>query len=135
MDNITWSPNFSVGNTLLDNQHKKIIEIINQILTESEIKGGAGTVFELVDSLAQYASEHFSTEEALLAECGYLELEEHRAEHNEYRNNTTKFFIGAVDEDGTISNEILQFVVDWWFNHILRSDMAYKPFLSKHDSI
>lgn len=127
-----WSPAFSVGNPILDEQHRKLLAICKGLVLCGELRGAerVSRFHELLDEIARFAREHFKTEENILANVGYSDLEEQKREHLEFEERFTEILCDA--STGTIDiPEISRFVSDWWLNHIQIADMRYKESLSR----
>lgn len=118
---IQWNSRFSVGNLELDKQHKKLLDIIGQV---TRAEGRQDLLQSLVD-LNQYASDHFSDEEAVLEKCGYEDFEQHATLHEEFISQIG-IFLTAPDLE---KKKLLSFLHHWWINHILVEDMTYKECL------
>lgn len=129
MNSINWNPSFSVGVDKLDLQHKKIIEIINQLRTTPNVKVSSSTISELLTKLTEYASQHFATEEKLLLEHNYTELSSHKEAHKSYRKKVVALCVDTMNRNASVPKELLSFLNDWWENHILGDDMKYRSFL------
>lgn len=125
-----WNPGYSVGNDILDGQHKKLLALCNEAASclQDDTVVGDEQFHLILDELLKYAREHFSTEESILASISYPELEQQKTEHFDYVESLTDFLLkasgGHLDKAG-----VYQFLSDWWLRHILESDMYYKPYL------
>jgi len=125
-----WQPRYSVGNYELDNQHKKILSLCRQSIDGIDDNSREGIVsFHLIlNDLAEYADRHFKTEEALLAASGYPLSAQHIEEHLEYRCKLTELLFDATS--GRVDKDSLQrYLAEWWYQHILTSDMQYAKFI------
>ena len=78
---ITWNDAWSVGVDVIDEEHKKLVDILQKLFgalitvqAKSYIKG-------LVDELMDYTHYHFKNEEAILGKYDYPHLEQHKAQH------------------------------------------------------
>lgn len=128
---IEWSPQFSIGIDEMDNQHKKLINIINGLndaLAEGKAKETVGTVLgELLD----YTETHFTEEEAFMQRGNYSELEGHKKIHRFFTDKIRD--LKKQHENGTamISRDVLVFLKDWLVNHIAKMDKKYSAVLGK----
>ena len=127
MPEIKWSEQFSVGVRVLDEQHKRIIEMINAIQGRSD----AGTMFDIVMRMFNYVPDHFKTEENLMRKCGYSELDQQIRQHKEFLVKATDFAGRNFDKPGACA-QVASYLREWLVHHILEEDMKYKPFLSPH---
>lgn len=126
-NNFKWSQDYSVGNELLDAQHQKILKICEDI--NARIDAGATDFSSYILALSHYAQTHFKTEENLLHETGYPDLESHEQAHRIFYAKLAKLHVnnmhGRLDVD-----ELREFVNEWWLEHILIEDMEYRPYFS-----
>ena len=125
MERAVWDEGrFSVGDAIMDSQHSSIIYMINDLVSATEDSAEQEVRFAL-SSLNQYAVSHLLTEEELLKDRGYPELESHKVLHREYSEKISQFMSEQIIDKGTV----LTFLVNWWSQHILVEDMAYKEFI------
>ena len=128
MEKIDWNPSFSVGVEVLDKQHKQIIDMINLLRSNFKVDVHSETVSELLTRLTNYASDHFATEEQLLEKYRYPELTVQKEAHKAYRMKVIALAENTLSHKASVPEELLQFLGDWWVNHILKTDMRYRPF-------
>lgn len=126
MSEFTWQDSYSVGVPELDDQHKVLIDLINQLET---IEQDGGDMRDVMNKLDWYVKTHFALEEDMMETAGYADLADHAAEHWEFE----AWLKAAQSHMATagIGNDILVQTVrerlkHWLKNHILVSDMAYK---------
>ena len=131
MEKIVWDNNYSVGVQNLDEQHKRIIEIINKLIGAKDATVDSEIISDALSEMTKYASEHFETEEKLMGEYNYPDYSLHKDQHNQFRKQTVKFCLDAMHYDTAVPIEVLTFLKEWWINHILDSDMQYKTFFSQ----
>lgn len=123
---ISWDSTFSVGVEILDEQHRKIIRLLNRIDSDPDADVRSETVSELLNDLVLYAREHFKTEEELMEKCGYPDFEKHKAMHKAYRVKVVSFCAETTSHQETVPQDLKEFLHDWWVDHILKVDMKYK---------
>lgn len=133
MDKIQWNSSYSVGVTVLDKQHQKIIDAINNLLEHSNATVRSETISNLLSELTQYAQEHFITEESILSTYGYDKLEKQKQDHKKYRLKIVNLCMDAVDHRRSVPEDLRAYITSWWKNHILVDDMAYKSFFENLD--
>ncbi|HHW56829.1 MAG TPA: hemerythrin family protein [Clostridia bacterium] len=119
-----WTKALSVGNEIIDNQHKELIQRVNDVLEACNKQKGKEKIEEVMKFLKDYTVKHFSDEENLMKKYQYPSYEEHKKIHED--------FVKKVDElDEKIKKEginlsIIMFVnktlVDWLINHISKED-------------
>ena len=129
MEKIHWDDSFSVGEALLDRQHQLVIGAINELIGGLAGSGEPRTLDQLLDTLSGYARTHFETEEKLLKERGYPDLEAHLRAHRAFRRQVAAFCMESLEGHAAVPLEILAYLRSWWVDHILVEDMQYRPFL------
>lgn len=127
-----WEQTFSVGNSLLDTQHRKLLSACDRLYKclDSEPSAAASEFHDILNMMAQYASEHFATEESILRQCAYPGLVGQIEEHLAFRERLAELIAhaerGEIDIKGTY-----QVLSEWVTHHVLDLDMSYKPYLEK----
>ena len=128
---ITWRPQLETGNAIIDAQHKRLVDIINEL--NDALKAGRsneimGATF---DELVAYTATHFGVEEKLLAGHDYEYLEEHRKEHrvftDQIKMDRDNFNAGVWE----FEQRMMDYLRGWLLNHIQISDKAYVPTLKE----
>jgi hemerythrin len=126
---VQWTPDYSAGNETLDDQHRKLLEQCNTLADYvSDADPASDLKFrEIFDGLMALAREHFSTEEALLARCGYPLLDEHKDERDEFE------YLAAdiITTENFEKIELQRFLALWWVGHIMGSGKKYRAFLEQ----
>ncbi len=131
MERIDWNPSFSVGVKLLDDQHQRIVRMINLLISDPGATVRSETTSELLEMLTKYASDHFQAEEQLLEEYRYPDLAGQKEEHKAYRIKIVGLCQATISHEDSVPEELLKFMSDWWVHHILETDMKYRPFLTE----
>lgn len=118
-----WNNSFSVLIDSIDEQHKKLISII-QNLGDVLCVGNINIldISGILSELDEYARVHFSYEEELMKKYNYPDSENHFNQHNALRSKLDGINIFDVEDYGTFLNDTLIFLVDWLKNHIIGTD-------------
>jgi hemerythrin len=129
MDNepnlIEWKESYSVGVGLIDEQHKKLFSLINDLyfaMKESKDKEILG---KLLDELAKYVDVHFRAEEAYMEKFDYAGTDEQKEQHKHYSDKIKAFQEAYAQKDALLSYEIIDFLEDWILNHVTGEDKKY----------
>lgn len=140
---ITWSKEYSIGLEQIDNQHKKLIFLINKLEvltmyapTHADFKLKLDKIME---ELINYTILHFSTEEVLMDMFDYEDMIEHQKSHNNFiemiKLEKEKLEIIVTNKDwekvAIELDKILKYLQNWLINHILKSDKKYTDFFLK----
>lgn len=123
---IHWTPDFSVGVSSLDTDHKILINLINQ-LDDAIRAGEAGqTISGVLDALLDYTDYHFAREEALMRACGYPEFDAHVRTHNTLRAQVHDIRVRyRRNPESLHGREVLAFLKNWLTAHIVGRDKLY----------
>lgn len=131
MDIIKWRASYETGVTSMDNQHRKLIELINTMYKVMRNEEGAGAISLVLKEMNQYADGHLKEEETLLEQNNFPELNHHHTLHENYRSKMTELSAG-MDKDVTSgTREIYSFLRQWWLGHIVEEDQKYGKFLTE----
>lgn len=131
MSAIVWTEDMSVGVEQLDDHHRRLIDLANQLGTAIAANNTEHVTGAVLGELVRYVYYHFGEEERLMEEVGYADLATHRKHHramaehvrgleNRYNN----------DPDTVITADLHSFLADWLVNHIRSEDRLYKAALT-----
>lgn len=127
MDLIKWTPDLSLDHPLIDEQHQKLFDIVNLLIKDVDIN--QESIKKTLIDLKTYSELHFAEEEAILTEKNYPGLEDHKFEHRFFIRRITSFCKEVVDENNSLSEKMLEFLVDWIKHHTFEEDQDYKKYL------
>lgn len=127
---IEWEDSFSVGVEIFDNEHKKLIEIINRLHLALLMKETDAVMGKTLKDLIDYTITHFAHEEDNMSNQTYPEFFKHKKEHDELIKKVQDFKTQIESGKTTISLSIMNFLKDWLMEHILGTDMKYKDFFA-----
>jgi len=139
-----WSPDMSVGLSELDEDHRFLIKIINDLSDAAAMEKKTQkreVLRQSLRGLQRYAEFHFAREEAVMRACGYDSLARHQAEHRRFTDKmaaiSQRFDDAKVDSGGgalaQVDAELLVYLKDWLTHHIMVVDMGYKPLLRDNE--
>lgn len=129
---LTWSDAYSVKINEIDNQHKKLIELINELHDNMKQGKGKEAVGRILKELANYTQYHFQTEENLFKKYLYPESKIHEQQHKDLLEKVTNLIKDFENGNGILPMDLLEFLKDWLVNHIGKSDKKYTPFFNSH---
>jgi hemerythrin len=81
---IEWNADLSVGVGEIDEQHKKLIGLINSLNDAMASGKGKDILKGILDGMVNYTSMHFKTEEKYMDEFQYGETFHHKTEHKNF---------------------------------------------------
>lgn len=130
-----WKDEYSVKIAPIDRQHRKIIELMDELF--ESIRDGRGdlVIGEILGDLERYTDYHFGLEAGLFTKYGYSKSKEHLAEHSFFveKIQTLKSELSSDAEGASI--ETLDFLKGWFRNHMLKIDSDYSSFFDSRKLI
>lgn len=130
MSLITWSDRLSVGVKEIDTQHKKLVDIINQLHDAMAVGHGKDVLVKVLDELVDYTVYHFATEERLMKAHGYDHHFTHEHEHRDLVNTVAELQAAMKSGGASLTLTTMHFLRDWLNHHILESDVKLGKFLN-----
>ncbi len=128
MEIINWRDEFSVGVKEMDDQHKKLIEMVNKLIAEQKNLTDQKTIADLLTEMTDYAQVHFRAEEYLMAEYDYDQKTLQEQQHQDFIDKTIAFYSASDVGPNILSTALLDYLATWLIGHILKEDMKYKDF-------
>ncbi len=125
---VQWNDTFSVKIGEIDDQHKKLIKMINDLQDAMRAGKGKEILAPILNGLIRYTTEHFSTEEKYFERFSYPEAATHMEEHAKFIQQVAAF--KADFESGKIglTIKLMDFLSDWLQHHIMNIDKKYSAF-------
>jgi len=130
-ERIRWMSDWSVGSGELDEDHRRLTMLVNQLAVADD--GDDRAMMEaVIDELIQYTEVHFRKEEDYMSRIGFPQLDQHREQHDFLTRQVmafrTRFFNGLP---GKLNDEIVAFLSDWLSRHIQGEDQQYRLFFQQ----
>lgn len=124
MDKLVWSATLDTGIGVIDRQHRRIVDCINQ-LHEAHANGYQKEhIGNVIAELMDYTLSHFTFEEAMQEEAKYPFCKAHKKVHETFINRV-KGYQERFNLGEDVSRELHVLMVTWLFNHITREDADY----------
>lgn len=127
---IDWNSNLSIGVNQFDNQHKKLILLINNLYTAMKEGKTRDVLSDCLNALIDYTASHFKAEEEMFAAKGYPLEEEHRSLHKKLVGQVLAFKDDFDKGKADVGFDLLKFLKDWLMNHILIEDKKHGEFFN-----
>ncbi len=122
---IEWNEKYSVGISMIDEEHKKFIDIINKAIVTKEHNDNPEEIREVLHEMIKYALNHFATEEINMIKFNFPEYQSHRNEHLDFTDKTIAIINKVIKGDKIAANQILEYLKQWLVNHIQGTDKKY----------
>jgi len=126
---VEYNDVFSVKIESIDNQHKQLFRMINDLYTAWRENRPKAAVSKILSGLIDYTKNHFGFEQDLFSKFGYQESREHIAAHESLVRQVLDLKQRFDRGDASIDMQTMTFLKNWLTNHILRTDKRYSAFL------
>ena len=126
---VEWKDDYSVGIDSIDQQHKKLLNLINQLQTAVDYSTGEQFEREALDELVDYTKTHFTYEEGLMRDNDYPDFEPHKAQHEKMFEKVREVLAEYEQDQDTAMANAAEYLKDWLINHINGTDKEYSSYL------
>lgn len=121
---ITWTHEWDTGLDVIDQQHRRIVEYINQLHDARTSGHEMEDIRKVVDGLVDYTLSHFAFEENLQEEANYPFLSSHKKVHELFVKRVNDFRDRCAKGEN-VTEELNAMLVTWLRHHIQRDDADY----------
>ncbi len=126
---IDWSDNLATGIASIDAQHKRLIQIVNDLHDAMKVGKGREVIEKTLRELISYTDYHFTNEERAFDSYAYPETAAHKRQHVELIKELALQLQRYQRREPSLTVSTLDFLSKWVRNHIMVEDMKYVPFL------
>jgi len=126
---ITWEEKYSVGVPRLDDHHKRLIALINELHDAMKQGSDHDVMSDVLKRLVDYTRFHFTAEESAMTKVNYDGYPEQKTEHDAFVKKVAQ---AQEDFNGgklMLSLDIMKFLQNWLLHHIQVVDKKYSPVL------
>jgi len=129
---LLWEDKYSVGVEEIDNQHKFMFGVINELLDAIHTNSPEEHLGHIIESLVKYKQFHFATEEKYFAEFHYEGTEDHIKRHHEFNSKLEALKAEYPTYSIEFAFKLVDFLEDWLINHLMTVDQQYKECFKSH---
>lgn len=134
---LAWTEDLSVGNVMIDSEHKNLIDMVNNVERVIRAKDSSALPHAF-EQLEHHLCTHFENEEKM-AQAIKFPFTNNLLEHK-YVLKSLHLIRDAVTsmaaENGVWAEDAAahysEFLSDWLTNHVLTEDMLMKPMLQTY---
>lgn len=120
---ISWTPELDTGIDVIDQQHRRIVDFIND-LEAAQVMKDKKKIREVINDCVDYTLSHFAFEESLQEEAGYQYCKPHKKVHELFTRKVSEYQ-ERMQLGDDISEELHAMLARWLVNHIKRDDADY----------
>jgi len=123
MAQFSWTNDLYTGNTLIDGDHRKLVDFVNTFFQSMQSGQDSGHISKEMKALIAFTGEHFRREEAEMGRIRYVAALAHEAEHSMLLKQLVELK-EMLNAGGRMNNSaVAMFLSGWLRNHILTADM------------
>lgn len=125
-----WNENLATGVVEIDNQHKAIIEKMNELFKAGQSGKGGDELLPTLKFLKKYVGEHFADEEKLQIESGYPKFQQHKQAHEVFIKEVDRLLEKFDDEGATLVMimDVNKTIADLFVKHINSVDKEFAKY-------
>jgi len=129
---VTWSSTYSVGLKIIDEQHKELINLVNDMYNHVVDDDAAERAYfqKVIKQAVNYVKVHFATEEKILRATKFQGYAEHKKEHDSFILTVLENIREYENGKGNLIS-FTHFIKDWILTHIAIMDKQYFNYLMK----
>lgn len=129
-DWVRWEDNLSVGIDVIDEHHRYLFDLTNDLFDVVSSKRGAREVARVLKALDQYVQVHFRAEERMMAHHGYHSLDRQQHQHGQFETRLREFYEELHNNPLTAQFDVLVYLRHWLVHHILQEDSQLRELVS-----
>ena len=127
-----WKDTLLVGVKEIDDQHKKLVKAIDQLMEACMQGKGRSAIEETLKFTVSYTKEHFSDEEMLQAKYVYPGMAAHKLVHAKFIKEINAIYdeFGQTGPSISLTGKLNKTLVDWLINHITSEDKKLGEYIN-----
>ncbi|MCG8571880.1 MAG: bacteriohemerythrin [Spirochaetes bacterium] len=127
---IEWNQKYSVNIIEIDDEHKKIINIINELHDSMLQRAAKSAMSDILKNLIDYTVFHFTKEQKYFEKYNYPHKVDHINKHKEFVDKIKDFQKGHEEDRMFLSIDVMNFLKSWLTDNIMGSDHEYTEFFN-----
>jgi len=128
---LKWNSEYQLGLEAIDQQHKQLFAIINELIIATEYTRRNTELLSIVERLESYATSHFLAEEEIFTQFCFTGRSEHEAEHAVFIDTVKYIRKQCKIIDAPMAPKMRDFLLSWLSHHILSKDKEYRQAMLK----
>lgn len=127
---VLWDESLNIGIDTIDEQHRYLVDLINDLFEVVSKKKGTREVARLIKATDAYAKVHFRAEELMMQRYGYTGLHRQEQQHHAFETKIREFYEELHDNPLVAQFDVLSYLRDWLIQHIRVEDMQLRSLVS-----
>lgn len=117
-----WTDNMLLGVDVIDDDHRKLVEMLNELVLEINQESGIVVVVDLIFAIAQYSKSHFEREEFIMSRLHYSNAEAHKADHKRLIAEINALGNRLSNGTDSLTADVIKYLHGWFMDHIHEFD-------------
>ena len=137
-ESTTWTDEMSVGVNAIDNDHKKLLSLLNELdhIIFSDEPSNKAAIESVMSELIDYTIYHFDREEALMVVCEYPGFDKHKRAHEALKAQVNSFMDSYKQDPDSFEPKTIRIFLNLWLvDHIMTMDKDYESWMQGKDDI
>lgn len=127
---VEWDESLSVGIDAIDEQHRYLVDLINDLYEVVSKKSGSREVARLIKATDAYAKVHFRAEEQMMKHHGYAGIYQQERQHHAFEAKIREFYQELHDNPLVAQFDVLSYLRNWLVQHIRVEDAKLRSLVS-----
>ncbi|MDD2914943.1 MAG: bacteriohemerythrin [Gallionella sp.] len=127
---VQWDDSLSTGINTIDEHHRYLIELLNDLFDVVSNKGSVREVARLIKATDMYAKVHFRTEEQMMQHYGFEGIQRQEQQHHAFEEKIREFYEELHDNPLVARFDVLSYLRDWLIQHIRVEDAKLRSLVS-----
>ena len=129
---INWDESLSVGIPGLDEQHRQLINLLNELNDAMKAGKAKDILSTVLKEVIDYTAYHFSTEERHMDTVAFTGTFNHKMEHKKLIDKALSLHKDVDAGKLMVTIEVMKFLQEWVTGHILGTDRKYTAAFREH---
>ena len=131
---IVWSEKLEMGIPIIDEQHRTLVSTMNSLYYLLSKNLFNESILHLSRIVVNHMQLHHLTEEYILKQAKYPDIEGHRVQHRQSEYDmmeAVRKTTQAYEKNTARSDELMAFMKSYWLNHICKEDRKYADWIRR----
>jgi diguanylate cyclase (GGDEF)-like protein/hemerythrin-like metal-binding protein len=132
-----WTADLSVGLSSIDEDHKFLIDTLNQLIACLHNHSSDDVVDDIFITLVDYTKHHFAREEQLMQKISFPDYNNHKKQHSYFlsRLHELQNMLKEKQSNQLVLVETIEFLTQWFLDHIVTFDITLGEYNRKKNSV
>lgn len=129
---LEWKDHYSVGVASMDDEHREMIDLINDVYEKLGSTPDAEAIESCLEEIFNTISLHFALEERIMRDSGYSEYEDHKDDHEDLLDDIRDLMDSYAADPTDGAWQLKLRLSDWFGKHFATFDARLHGKLGTH---